>query len=143
MRRQCPEIAAALRLQESLRGRITGLAGSIASDGEPVLLGMLIRLQDEWDASVGACPLSSSAEDQTQQHHLETSWRQGVELMHEVLTEIGAYQGWDGWVNHEEYPVYKQRLARCRESFLNRYAKNEDERRQWIQAWPFEDKVHP
>lgn len=50
--------------------------------------------------------------------------------MHEVLNEIGAYQGWDGWVNHHNYPVYKERLARCRENFLDRYAKTEEERSQ-------------
>ncbi|KAF2272167.1 phosphotransferase enzyme family protein [Westerdykella ornata] len=126
MLRQCPEIADALQFRASLRGQITGLAGSIFCDGEPIVLGMLIRLQAE-----------------TQQQRLEASWSAGVELMHEILTEIGAYQGWDGWVNHSNYPVYKERLARCREDFLNRFARTEEERSQWIQAWPFEDKTHP
>lgn len=107
---------------------------------------MLIRLQDEWDGCVGStspCPLSLTAEERTQQQCLEDSWGRGVELMAEVLAEIGAYQGWDGWVNHSNYPVYKERLARCRENFLDRHAKNEEERNQWVQAWPFEDKTRP
>jgi hypothetical protein len=62
--------------------------------------------------------------------------------MHGVLIEIGAHQEWNGWVIRNNYPVYKERLARCREAFLNRYAKTGEERRQWIQAWPFEDKAH-
>jgi len=77
-----------------------------------------------------------------QQQRLETSWSEGVELMGELLTEIGAYQGWDGWVNHNDYHVYQQRLARCRENFLDRYARTEEERRQWDQAWPFQNGQH-
>jgi hypothetical protein len=50
--------------------------------------------------------------------------------MHEILTDVGAYQGWDGWVNYDDYPVYMERLTRCREDFLNRHAGSEDERRQ-------------
>ncbi|KAF1934824.1 kinase subdomain-containing protein [Clathrospora elynae] len=135
MLRQCPEIAHALHFRETLHGQVTGLASSISSDGEPILQGMLIRPQDERATCVGSsipCPLSFTSEDRTQQQYLETSWSEGVELMHEILTEIGAYQGWDGWVNHDNYP-----------NFLNRYAKTEEERSQWIQAWPFEEKAHP
>lgn len=146
MLRQCPEIAHALHFRDTLPGQITGLASSIFSDGEPILQGMLIRLQDEWATCVGSsipCPLSFTPEIKTQQQRLEASWSEGVELMHEILTEIGAYQGWDGWVNHNDYPVYKERLARCRERFLDRYAETEEDRSQWIQAWPFEDKTYP
>ena len=146
MLQRCPEIARGLRLRESLAGQITGLASSVFSDGEPILQGMLIRLQDEWETcvrSTSPCPLSFTPEERAQQKRLEASWSQGVELMHKVLTEVGAYQGWDGWVNHSDYPVYNERLARARERFLDRYAQNEEERNQWIQVLPFEDKIHP
>ncbi|KAH7384017.1 hypothetical protein DE146DRAFT_636170 [Phaeosphaeria sp. MPI-PUGE-AT-0046c] len=145
MLRQCPEIAHALQFRDTLPGQITGLASSVFSDGEPILQGMLIRFQDEWTTCVNPslpCPLSFTSDDRKQQQRLEPSWSEGIELMNEVLTEIGAYQGWDGWVNHANYPVYKERLVRCREHFLDRYAKTKEERNQWIQAWPFEDKTH-
>lgn len=144
MLQQCPEIAHALRFRETLQGQMTGLASSIFSDGEPILQGMLIRLQDEWEACVGseiACPLCFGEEERDQQKQLEEKWSEAVELMSEVLTEIGACQGWDGWVNHNNYPVYKERLERCREEFLNRHATSEEERRVWIKAWPFGDKI--
>ncbi|KAF2132436.1 phosphotransferase enzyme family protein [Dothidotthia symphoricarpi CBS 119687] len=127
MLRQCPEIARALRFRDTLPGQITGLASSISSDSEPILQGMLIQLQDKWATYTGSstpCPLSFTAEDRTQQRRLEASWGEGVELMHELLTEMGAYQGWDGWVNHNNYPMYKERLSSCREKFLNRHAKS-------------------
>lgn len=144
MLKQCPEIAHALRFRESLHGQITGLSSSIFSDGEPILQGMLVRLLEEWDKSVGSsvpCPLSFTPEDRAEQQRLEARWSEGVELMAEVLDEIGAYQGWDGWVNHNNYPIYKERLAKCRESFLSRHAETAEERSQWERAWPFEDKT--
>lgn len=121
--RHCPEIAHALQFRETLQGRITGLVGSIFSDGEPVLQGMLIRLRDEWDMCVGSlvpCPLRFTSRERVEQQDLEMSWGEGVELLHEVLTEVWAYQGWDGWVSHGNYDVYKKRLDRCREGFLDR-----------------------
>lgn len=145
MLRQCQEIAQALQFRSTLHGQITGLASSIFGDEEPILQGMLIRHQDEWATSVGTSiprPLSFNFEDRAQQQQLENAWSAGVELMHEILTEIGAHQGWDSWVNHENYPVYKDRLVRLRENFLNRYAATEDERSQWVQAWPFGEKAH-
>ena len=60
--------------------------------------------------------------------------------MHDLLTDIGAHQGWDGWVNHDNYDICKDRLVRCRKQFFNRHAATEDEKKQWSQAWPFEDK---
>ncbi|KAF2239810.1 phosphotransferase enzyme family protein [Viridothelium virens] len=140
---ECPEIARALRYRESLLGQITGIASSVASDGEVILQGMLIQLHDNWSECIGSstpCPLTFSANDRTQQAELQAKWSEGVELMHDLLTDIGAYQGWDGWVNHDNYEIYKERLARCREEFFNRHAATEGEKRQWAQAWPFEDK---
>jgi hypothetical protein len=93
MLEQCPQIARALYFRETLPGRITELAGSIFSDREPILQGKLIRLQEEWVKCVGfsiPCHLSFTPEDRALQQCLEVSWREGVELMNEVLTEIGA-----------------------------------------------------
>ena len=140
---QCPDIIEAIRFQHTLPGRITGLAGSIFSDGEPILQGMLIQLQDEWDTVVGSsipCPLSFNFEERSEQQDLERTWNKSIELMRHALNEMGEYYGWDGWVNYKNYNVYKERLSQCRESFLNRMAKTEEERSQWIHAWPFEDK---
>lgn len=146
MLRQCPEITCALRFRDTLPGQITGLANSIFSNGEPVLQRMLIRLQHEWATCIGstiACPLAFTSEEAIQQQRLEGSWNHGVELMHEVLTETGAYQGWDGWVNHNNYSMYQERLVRCRENFINRHAvRTAEERSQWMQAWLFQDRGH-
>lgn len=142
MLQQCPDIAHALQFRDTLSFQTTGLAGSIFSDGEPMLQGMLIQLQDEWATRVKPstpCPLAFSPKNRAEQQHLAESWSKSVELMAEVLTEICVYQGWDGWVNHSNYDMYKERLAGCRKKFLDRQAKNEEERRRWEQMWPFQD----
>ncbi|KAF2995262.1 hypothetical protein E8E13_003844 [Curvularia kusanoi] len=142
MLQECPDIADALEFRGTLSNKITGLAGSIFGDGEPVLKGTLIRLQDEWRMRMESstpCPLSFSAQERTEQERLQASWGEGVQLMADLLEEIGVYQGWDGWVNHNNYTMYKERLAEFHERFLDQHAKTEEERRQWEQAWPFKD----
>ncbi|PWY91337.1 hypothetical protein BO94DRAFT_573791, partial [Aspergillus sclerotioniger CBS 115572] len=119
---QCPDIAHALRFKYSLAGQITGLAGSIFSDGEPIVQGMLMRLQEEWPSSTGLsipCPLSFTAKEKETQREEAEKWATGVELMEKFLHQVGAYRGWDGWVNHDNYEHYKERFDRCREQFLN------------------------
>ncbi|CDM36459.1 hypothetical protein DTO013E5_6890 [Penicillium roqueforti] len=89
----CPEIAAALKFKNSLAGQIMGLSGSLFSDGEPIVQGMLIRLQEEWGSRVGSsipCPLSFTEEDKEHQKEDETKWASGVELMEEFLGQVGA-----------------------------------------------------
>ena len=140
---QCFDIARALRFRGSLSGQITGLSGSIFSDGEPIVQGMLMRLQEEWLTCVGLsvpCPLSFTMGEKDQQREDEAKWSKGVELMDEFLGQVGAYWGWDGWVNHNNYEVMKERLERCREDFLSRHSVTDKEKRQWMEVWPFIDR---
>ena len=140
---QCFDIARALRFRGSLSGQITGLSGSIFSDGEPIVQGMLMRLQEEWLTCVGLsvpCPLSFTMGEKDQQREDKAKWSKGVELMDEFLGQVGAYWGWDGWVNHNNYEVMKERLERCREDFLSRHSVTDKEKRQWMEVWPFIDR---
>jgi hypothetical protein len=143
MMQKCPEIAAALKFKNSLAGQITGLSGSLFSDGEPIVQGMLIRLQEEWATRVGSsipCPLSFTEEDKKQQEVDEAKWASSVELMEEFLGQVGAYRGWDGWVNHNNYEHFRMQLEKCREEFLNSHSTTSEERSQWESVWPFTDK---
>ncbi|KAA8614544.1 phosphotransferase enzyme family protein [Pyrenophora tritici-repentis] len=137
MTRQCPEIAQALRFQDTLPGKITALADLVFSGGEPALQGLLMLLQDHWDTIVDpsiSCPLSFTPEDKAEHQDLEQHWNQGVALMNDVLREIEEHQGWDGWVSHQNYDVMKERLSRCREEFLDCMAKTAEERSQWARV---------
>ena len=102
------DISRALRYGQTLAGQITGLAGSLFSDGEPIFNGMLMAAERDWINIVGSgpdgrpsipCPLTFTEEDIALQKEDEAKWTTGVELMERVLNEIGAYGGWDGWVN--------------------------------------------
>ncbi|RMD44188.1 hypothetical protein DV735_g1027, partial [Chaetothyriales sp. CBS 134920] len=135
----CPEIFKALQVRESLPGQIFGLAGSIFSDGEPVLLGMLIRMHDEWVKTRGSSPLGITLDDRENQKEDMRLWSQGVELLADFLAKVGAYQGWDGWVNHNNYEVMRLRLQHCIESFLDQHATTEEKRRLWRTVLPFKD----
>jgi hypothetical protein len=68
-------------------------------------------------------PLSVTADDRKRKNEDEELWSQGAELLADLLTQIEAFQGWDGWVNHENYDVMKERLQTSVDSFLNQHAK--------------------
>ncbi|EAU34264.1 hypothetical protein ATEG_05195 [Aspergillus terreus NIH2624] len=107
--RQCPEIYRALQFRDSLPVQIMGLSGSIFSDGEPVVEGMLMRLEEQWSTHVGSsvpCPLSFSELERDRQREDEALWNRSVVLMDEFLTRVGAYRGWDGWVYHDNYDQF-------------------------------------
>lgn len=139
---ECPEVAQAMRFRDTLAGQITGLAGSIFSDGETIIQGMLMKLQEKWPKYVGAaipCPLSFTLEDKEKQREDEAKWTAGVELMEDFLYQVGAYRGWDGWVNHDNFDCFKERLEQCREQFLDRNSATDEERSRWMAVWPFMD----
>lgn len=136
----------ALRLREtSLACRVTGMVGSIFTDGEPIVQGMLMTIQREWEkiAPTGTdghpipCPLEFTEFDRAQQKEDQAQWEKGVELMEEFAQAVGAYSGWDGWVNHAQYDAMKASLKNTHEGFLDYHCKNEAERVEWIKALPF------
>jgi len=139
----------ALQYRETLPCKITALAGSLFSDGEPIVNGLLMAVQREWLNIVGPgpdgrpsvpCPLVFSAPEKTLQSEHEALWIRGVELMEAVLEQLGAYRGWDGWVNHASYELINARLGSCLEHFLDRETKNNTQREEWLKAWPFAEQ---
>ena len=149
LRQRNEKIFRALQYRETLACKITALAGSIFSDGEPMVNGMLMAVEKEWLSIVGPgpdgrpsvpCPLHFSAQERALQSEHEAQWIRGVEFMEAVLEEVGAYRGWDGWVNHDSYEGMKARLEKCLEHFLDRQAENDTQRKEWIKAWPFAEQ---
>ena len=73
-------------------------------DGEPIVNGMLMASEKQWLDIVGPgpdsrpsvpCPLVFSAQEKTLQSEHEGQWVRGVELMEDVLDQVGAYRDWD------------------------------------------------
>ena len=149
LRQRNENIFRALQYREMLACKITALAGSIFSDGEPIFNGMLMAVEREWLNIVGPgpdgrpsvpCPLIFSEQERTHQSEHEALWIRGVELMEAVLEDLGAYRGWDGWVNHANFESTKAKLESCLEHFLDRETKDSTQRADWINAWPFAEQ---
>lgn len=85
------------------------------------------------------CPLEFSPEEVEQQEHDEALWAQGVDLMNNFIDETGCFKHWDGRVETGDYKLSKKQLAEGVEKFLRREAKNERERKAWLEALPFVD----
>ena len=89
----------ALQYRKTLACKITALAGSLFSDGVPILNGMLMAVEREWLNLVEPgpdgrpsvpCPLVFSAQERTLQSEHEAQWIRGVELMKVIREQVGA-----------------------------------------------------
>ncbi|KAK2795791.1 hypothetical protein FQN52_003641 [Onygenales sp. PD_12] len=85
------------------------------------------------------CPLQFSAAEVQQQEQDEELWAQGVELMNDFISDTGCFKHWDGKVSDADYELSKRQLAEGIERFLDREARNEEEREMWLKALPFVD----
>ncbi|KAI9811800.1 MAG: hypothetical protein M1832_000694 [Thelocarpon impressellum] len=142
LRQRDEDLFRALQYRGTLACQITGLAGSLFRDGEPIVTGLLMAVEKEWPKIAGAdapCPLHFSAKDKDLHRADEAKWIEGVELMETVLEDLGAPRSWDGWVSHADYETMRARLDRGLERFLAREARDDAERAEWIRAWPFKD----
>ncbi|KAM5435848.1 hypothetical protein MferCBS31731_006106 [Microsporum ferrugineum] len=144
---QCRAAGSALHGRDTLVSRVTGLAGSLSSDGEPVVLGYLMQVVDRWSEIVGKdaagmplvpCPVNFTEAERIKQREDLQKWQEGVELMNDVVQSLGVYSGWDGFVSHDEYDAMRQRVRESRDAFLRRMAgSDEAKREQWRKVWPF------
>jgi hypothetical protein len=138
------EMHLAMRARKTLGAQITGLIGSVFSDGEPHIQSLLIAAQDNWEQLVKhteheqtPCP-SSYSDEAREMNSIELGrWNRSVELMDQFVHEMGAYRGWDGWVSAAEYEVMQSRLRSARDRFIERESRNEEERQQWRLVFPF------
>ncbi|DAA78663.1 TPA_exp: Uncharacterized protein A8136_2448 [Trichophyton benhamiae CBS 112371] len=85
------------------------------------------------------CPLDFSATDVEQQERDVELWAHGVELMNEFIKDTGAFKHWDGRVETADYDLSIRQLFEGIDKFLDREAKNEEERAAWLRALLFID----
>ena len=144
---QCKPVGQGLHNRNTLTAGITALTESIYTDGEPILLGYLIKAVEEWKTIVGIgsdgspllpCPLSYSEAQKLQQEKMERKWKLGVVLMDNFIEDLGVYHGWNGLVNHDDYEAIKLKLLESKEHFLQHMAKTAEEREEWTKVWPFQ-----
>lgn len=135
----------ALRHQKSLGCQIITFAGNLLQDGEPLVMGQLMQVQRQWQElpavralACPACPLCFTAQDILAQEIEDAKWMQGLELMTQVLESLGTVdKGWYGWVKAEDYALFKEKLEKVREEFLDQLSESEEDRPKWLSAWPF------
>ena len=137
----------AMRHRKALGSQIITFAGNLLQDGEPMVKGQLMQLQRQWQEVFAvqargypSCPLNYTPQDFETQETEEAKWIQGMDLMTQVLGSLRTDDsGWHGWVETEDYALFKEMLDTVREDFLDDLSENEEERAQWLSAWPFKD----
>ncbi|KAI8934411.1 hypothetical protein NX059_009146 [Plenodomus lindquistii] len=127
------------------------LVGSIFDDGEAYVQTLLSQLakQETWEAVIKAngrdpasvpYPLRYSDEDLKKQEDALSKWEKDVERKARVIGEVGGYTGWDGAVSPEDFDKISERLKEAKERFLDAESRSPEEREQWAEAWPFQDR---
>jgi hypothetical protein len=147
---QNPEAFLAMQQKDSLRHQVAVVPGTVLMDYEPYLNHLLRDVEKEWPKIVGTgsdrlplipCPLHFSTAEIEQQGKDEELWAQGVKLMNTFISDAGGFKYWNGKVSNEDYETLKDQLARGIERFLDREARNSEERVAWLKALPFVDHV--
>lgn len=145
---QNPNAFLAMQQKDSLRHQATVVSSTILMDYEPCPNNLLRDVVQEWPKIVGlgpdgnpliGCPLHFSAAEIARQEEDEELWAQGIELMNTFLSDTGGFKHWEGRVSNEDYDDMKAQLASGIERFLDREARNEEERTAWLKALPFVD----
>ncbi|KAI2902798.1 hypothetical protein CBS11852_1934 [Aspergillus niger] len=83
--------------------------------------------------------LSLALEEVQQREEDGDLWAQGVALMDTLISDTGFFKHWDGIVDEIDYERSRKELGRGVVRFLEREARNDDERREWLNALKFVD----
>lgn len=148
---ECPDLHRTLQYQDTLPAQIMRMTGSISDDGEPYLQDLIATAAepDIWqeivanngkDKAKTVCPLKYT-EDERATHQIELmKWKRDIERKARIFEDVGAYSGWDGAVQPDEFEEVAARLERAKQKFLDAEARTEEGREQWLTVWPFADK---
>ncbi|KAL3257614.1 hypothetical protein ABHI18_006715 [Aspergillus niger] len=138
-----------LHSPNTLRHQVSVVPGLVLMDYEPLLNSLLRDVRKNWADIVGLgsgdsspripCPLQSSIEEVQQREEDGDLWAQGVALMDTLISDTGFFKHWDGIVDEIDYERSRKELGRGVVRFLEREARNDDERREWLNALKFVD----
>lgn len=138
----------AIQGQNSLRHQVSVTPGLVLMDYEPLLSSLLRDVKKEWASIVAVkgdgspvipFPLQFSNEEIGQQEEDGELWAQGVELMNAFVDDTGCFKHWDGRVSDVDSEQSRKQLDEGVQRFLDREARNMEERREWLKALPFVD----
>lgn len=138
----------AMQGQTTLRHQVSVVPGLVLMDYEPLLNSLLRDVEKEWahigvegDGSSPRTPFPLQFSDtEIQQQELDGElWAHGVELMNAFADDTGCFKHWDGRVSDVDYEKSRRELDEGIRRFLEREARNNEERREWLKALPFVD----
>lgn len=132
----------AIQEQNKLRYQVSIVPGLTLMDYEPLLNSLLRDLEKDWERIVGGSspfPVQLSEQEVQQQERDGELWAQGVELMDAFVRDTGCFKHWDGRVSDGDYEQSRRELDEGVMRFLDREARNEEERREWLKVLSFVD----
>ncbi|KAB8266762.1 hypothetical protein BDV30DRAFT_244961 [Aspergillus minisclerotigenes] len=134
-----PVVFEAIQGQKTLRHQVSVIPGLTIMDYGPCLNSLLRGIRKEWPSIVGhgsddassiPCPLQFPAHEVQEQERDEGLWAQGVGPKEEHTGDMGCFKHWAGRVNEQDYELSRKQLDEGVERFLQREARNEEERKE-------------
>ncbi|KAK2761259.1 hypothetical protein FQN54_001781 [Arachnomyces sp. PD_36] len=150
IQKQSPDLLHAFRYANTHQCQLLQAIGTIFDDGEPYIQSLIadITSTEVWEKIVGTsvsgtphipCPIHYSEDELRAQRDQFAVWEKDVDRRQQVITEIGAYTGWNGAVSPDEFDEMSRRLDAAKKRFLDREARTAEERVAWESVWPFQD----
>ncbi|KAH7087483.1 kinase-like domain-containing protein [Paraphoma chrysanthemicola] len=134
-------VYAAMQFQQTMSYNLLLLARNLFIDGEATYLLQVAELESQWSelpGSNGAPYLFklSVAERKEMEAQVEGVIR-GMEAMRAIHDALGELFPEQGVVKPEQYDEALDALGQMKEQVIEEFARTEEERRQWEEAWPF------
>ncbi|WEW57142.1 hypothetical protein PRK78_002603 [Emydomyces testavorans] len=140
----------ALEFQQTMKYRMLKFAQAIFVEGEATYLSIVAdqyrkgwegfpRLQDDPDLK-RVFPFTFSKKELEIIDFDSECVSYGIGLMQDVREAVGLqFFRVDGTVDHDMYNAAKGGIRMVKKDFMSKYPRNEDERKAWEMAWPFDD----
>jgi hypothetical protein len=117
---------------------ILELLESSSSTGPPPAAAAAVGLAANNSDNIRTLESSSSSEKDTVMADAEGALR-GMYAMQDVRDSLEDLFPERGLVRSEQYELAKAALRRCKEQFIERVARTDEEKAVWRESWPFDD----
>lgn len=140
MHQICPDIYRSMEFQQTDQFSLLLLARNLLIDGEAAYLAQAIEIERSWSEIASGSPFSlsfSEAEKDQVNRDLEAS-RHSMDVMNEIRNVLGTLFPAKGLVRHDQYDEATDALRQVRDQVIDEFAKTEEDRKVWLEQWPFD-----
>ncbi|KAH7074476.1 hypothetical protein BKA63DRAFT_603397 [Paraphoma chrysanthemicola] len=139
---KAPEVYAAMQFQQTMSYNVLLLARDLLIDGEATYLLQVAELESQWSELPGSngapYPFKFSVAERKEMEAQVEGVMRGMDAMRAIHDALGELFPEQGVVKPEQYDEAIDALNQMKEQVISAYAKNDGEKKEWEETWPFE-----